>query len=46
MVWLEDDDAAFEEEVGAAADNIHAGIAYNVPTPTRIYHSLAFDVNL
>jgi hypothetical protein len=33
-----DDDAAFEEEVDAVADNIHAGEIFRVPASMSIYH--------
>lgn len=40
-----DDDAAFEDEMDAVADNIHAGVIFKAPAPAVIYHSLTFDVN-
>jgi hypothetical protein len=41
-----DHDAAFEDEMDAVADNIHAGIIFRVPAPTFTYHSVTSDVNL
>ena len=40
-----DDDADFEIEVDAVADNIHAGEIFRVPASRFIYHGAAFDVN-
>jgi len=40
-----DDDAAFEDERDAVADNIHACVIFKVPASTVIYHSVGFDVN-
>jgi hypothetical protein len=40
-----DDDAAFEDEVDAVADNNHAGEIFRIPASMPIYHSVAFDVN-